>query len=277
MAFWKGKNFSFALGKKTYIMGILNVTPDSFSDGGLFTDSKKAVAHAVQMQNEGADIIDIGAQSTRPGSATLSASEELERLMPIWDELVNNISVPISVDTFYPQIAEFALKNGASIINDVSGKFNPKMAQEIGKNNAGWIIMHTGGGTPSEPAAYPNGVISDVKDFFTVMKERASAFGIDVQQLCFDMGIGFGKSDEDNLTLIRNIKKLKSNDVALLTALSRKRVIGNSTGEQNPRERIFGTIAGNTAAIAGKTDFIRVHDVAQCAQAAKMADAIYRG
>jgi len=277
MAFWKGNNFCFELGLRTYIIGILNVTPDSFSDGGLWNDAKKAVAHAIEMQNEGADIIDIGAQSTRPGSKELSAKEEIARLAPIWDELVKNVTVPISVDTYYPQVAEFALKNGAAIINDVSGKFNADMANVIKQHNAGWIVMHTGGGTPLEPATYSNGVISDVKDFFEVMKQRASAFGIDVQQLCFDMGIGFGKSDEDNLNLIRDIAKLKSDDVALLTALSRKRVIGNATGEQQAQNRLFGTIAANTAAIAGKTDFIRVHDVAQCVQAAKMSDVIYRG
>ncbi|NCC86768.1 MAG: dihydropteroate synthase [Clostridia bacterium] len=277
MAFWKGENFCFELGLRTYIIGVLNVTPDSFSDGGLWNDSKKAVAHAVEMQNEGADIIDIGAQSTRPGSEKLSAQEEIERLAPIWSEILKNVTVPISIDTYYPQVAEFALKNGASIINDVSGRFNADMANVVKQYNAGWIVMHTGGGTPLEPAIYDNGVVSDVKDFFEVMKQRVSAFGIDVQQLCFDAGIGFGKSNEDNLNLIRDLAKVKPNSVALLTALSRKRVIGNATGEQQAQNRLYGTIAANTVAIAGKTDFIRVHDVAQCLQAAKMADAIYRG
>ncbi|MEG1436805.1 MAG: dihydropteroate synthase, partial [Oscillospiraceae bacterium] len=260
MAYWRGKDFCFELGKKTYVMGVLNVTPDSFSDGGLWTDTEEAVLHAMTMQNEGADIIDIGAQSTRPGSKTLSAQEEIARLEPMWDKLIKSVSVPVSVDTYYPQVAEFALENGASIINDVSGKFNPDMAEIVNKHNSGWIIMHTGGGTSLEPATYSNGVTSDVKDFFIMMKERASAFGIDVMQLCFDMGIGFGKSNDDNLSLIRNVKKLKTNDVALLTALSRKRVIGNATGEQDAKNRLFGTIAANTAAISGKTDFIRVHD-----------------
>ncbi len=277
MAFWRGNNFDFELGVRTYIIGILNVTPDSFSDGGLWNDAEKAVAHAVKMQNDGADIIDIGAQSTRPGSKELSAEEEIARLAPLWGELKKNITVPISVDTYYPQVAEFALENGASIINDVSGRFNADMAYVIKKYNAGWIVMHTGGGTALEVPSYDNGVVSDVKDFFEIMRQRISAFGIDVQQICFDMGIGFGKSNEDNLDLIRNINELKTDDEALLTALSRKRVIGNATGENNARDRLFGTIAANTAAIAGKTDFIRVHDVAQCVQAAKMADAIYRG
>ena len=276
MAFWRGKNFCFELENKTYVMGILNVTPDSFSDGGLWDEPEKAIAHAIEMQNEGADIIDIGAQSTRPGSEMLSAQDEIDRLEPILDKLLANINVPISVDTFYPQVAQWALDKGASIVNDVSGKFNADMAQVVLQNDAGWIIMHTGGGTPTQPAEFANGVVSDVKDFFTTMKERAAAFGIDVQQLCFDMGIGFGKTDEDNLELIRNIDELKTGDVALLTALSRKRVIGNATDEQDASKRLYGTIAANTAAISGKTDFIRVHDVAQCVQASKMADVIYR-
>lgn len=277
MAFWRGKNFCFELGTKTYVMGILNITPDSFSDGGLWDNPNKAIEHAVQMVSEGADIIDVGAQSTRPGSVTLSAQEEIDRLEPVLDRLVNSVNVPISVDTYYPQVAEYALSKGASIINDVSGKFNSDMAQVVETYNAGWIIMHTGGGTPLEPAIYENGVVQDVNDFFLTMKERSAAFGIDVQQLCFDMGIGFGKSNEDNLELIKCVEKLKTEDVSLMTALSRKRVIGNATDEPDASKRIYGTIAANTIAVSGKTDFIRVHDVGPCVQAAKMADKIYRG
>lgn len=277
MAFWKGDNFSFELGAKTYIMGILNVTPDSFSDDGLWNDAQKAISHAVEMQNDGADIIDVGAQSTGPQSVTLCAKEEIARLAPIWGELVKNITVPISVDTFYPEVAEFALENGASIINDVSGKFSADMAQVVKKHNAGWIVMHNGGGTALDEIVYKNGVVSDVQDFFDKMGKQITDFGINPEQTCFDMGIGFGKSNDDNLELIRNIGKLKSKDKALLTALSRKRVIGNATGEPNAQDRLFGTISANTIAIAGKTDLIRVHDVAPCVQAAKMADVIYRG
>lgn len=276
MAFWKGDNFCFELGVQTYVMGILNITPDSFSDGGLWNDAKKAVSHAVEMQNEGAHIIDVGAQSTRPGSEVLSATDEIERLAPMWDELVKNVSVPISVDTYYPQVAEFVLKNGASIINDVSGKFSANMAKVIKKYNAGWVVMHNGGGTALDEIVYKDGVVSDVKDFFDAMTHSVTEFGISQQQICFDIGIGFGKSDYDNLELIRNIGKIKTENKALLTALSRKRVIGNATGELCAQNRLFGTIAANTTAIAGKTDIIRVHNVAPCVQAAKMADVIYR-
>lgn len=276
MTFWKGDNFCFELGAQTYVMGILNVTPDSFSDGGLWDDAQKAVRHAVEMQNGGAHIIDIGAQSTGPNSVELSAQEELARLVPIWDKLVKNVSVPISVDTYYPQVAEFALENGASIINDVSGKFSANMAKVIKKYNAGWIVMHNGGGTALDEIVYKDGVVSDVKDFFNTMSHSITEFGISQQQICFDMGIGFGKSNDDNIELIRSIEKIKTKNKALLTAVSRKRVIGNATGEPCAQNRLFGTIAANTIAIAGKTDIIRVHDVAPCVQAAKMADVIYR-
>ena len=159
---FSGKNFSFDLGKKTYIMGILNVTDDSFYDGGKYNSPQKAVEHAKRMLSEGADIIDIGAHSTRPNHTVLSPDEELEIIKKYLPLISNETNAVISVDTFYPSVAEYALENGASIINDVSGEFNPQMAQLVRDYNCGWIIMHTGGGDSSTVVEYKDDIIDEV-------------------------------------------------------------------------------------------------------------------
>lgn len=272
---FKAKDFSFELGKRTYIMGILNVTPDSFSDGGDWFSPEDAVNHAICMAQSGADIIDIGAQSTRPGHIPVSSEEEMRRLSPVLAGLKDKGYV-ISVDTFYPDVAEFALENGSSVINDVSGVFNEDMAKVIKKHSAGWVVMHTGGGNASDDVEYDD-VVDDVNDFFDDMLEKAVNYGISRQAICLDCGIGFGKSYEDNLELLRSADLLKRDGVALMYALSRKRVIGMATGVDEPKGRLFGTVAADTAAIMGGADIIRVHDVEPSVQAAKMADAIFRG
>lgn len=273
---FSGKNFSFSLGKKTYIMGILNVTADSFFDGGLYNSPEKALEHAKKMLQDGADIIDIGAQSTRPGCTQLSADEELEIIKNYLPMLYNETGAVISVDTFYPQVAEYALQNGASIINDVSGVFNEDMAKLISQYNCGWVVMHTGGGNAQTVPVYKTSVTEDVIVFFGDMLAKCREFGISKNQIMLDMGIGFGKTHEQNIELIKNINKLKIKDVALLTALSSKRVVANATGADG-YDRVYGTIAADVLAIAGGTDFIRVHNVKENALAAKMADAVVRG
>lgn len=273
---FSGENFNFELGKKTYVMGILNVTADSFFDGGKYNSPEKAVSHAKKMLGDGADIIDIGAHSTRPGHTVLSPDEELEIIKQYLPLLANETNAVISVDTFYPTVAEYALKNGVSIINDVSGIFNPKMAELIKKYNCGWIIMHTGGGDSSTVVNYKNSVTQDVIDFFNSMLNKCKLYGISRNQIAFDMGIGFGKSHEDNLELIRNIKDIKIKDVALLTALSSKRVVANAT-QTEKEDLIYGTISANSLAIQGGTDIIRVHNVRENVLASKMCDAVLRG
>lgn len=275
MSCFKGRGFSFPLNEKTYIMGILNVTEDSFFDGGKYNTPEKALERALQMQNDGADIIDLGAQSTRPESVYKTPEQEIEILTPVLNALGGKISVPISVDTFHPKVAEYALMNGVSIINDVSGVFNEETTGLVKKYNAGWIIMHTGGGSASAQINYDQKVVESVIDFFSDMKKKCTDFGISNEQLMFDMGIGFGKGYKDNLTLLKNINRLKTEDTALLTALSCKRIIKESSGCEGD-DLLFGTIAANTVAIAGGTDFIRVHHVKEAALAAKTADAIYR-
>ncbi len=270
---FSGRNFNFELGKKTYVMGILNVTADSFFDGGKYNSPEKAVEHARRMTEEGADIIDIGAHSTRPGHTVLTPSEELEIIKKYLPLLANETNAVISVDTFYPEVAQYALENGASIINDVSGIFNPEMARLIKEYNSGWIIMHTGGGDSSAIVDYSNGVTLDVLNFFNEMLHLCEEFRISKNQIAFDMGIGFGKSYRDNLELIKNIKDIKIKDVALLTALSSKRVVATAT-ESTKEDLVYGTISANALAIQGGTDIIRVHNVRENVLAAKMCDAV---
>ena len=275
--YFKGNGFSFEINKRTYIMGILNVTPDSFFDGGQWNSPEKAVEHALKMQEDGADIIDIGAQSTRPGSVLLSEQEELEIIKKYIPAVTSAVNVPVSVDTFYPRVAKYCLENGAKIINDVSSKMDREMALVVKKHNAGWIVMHTGNASASQEADYSKcgGVVNDVLAFFDKVEKIAAEYSINRENLCFDMGFGFGKSHFDNLELLRNIDKLKSPERALLTALSCKRLVKNETGADG-YDRVFGTLAADTLAIAGGTDFIRVHHVKEACLAAKMTDAVVR-
>lgn len=275
--YFKGNGFSFEINKRTYIMGILNVTPDSFFDGGQWNSPEKAVEHAVQMEKDGADIIDIGAQSTRPGSILLSEDEELEIIKRYIPAVTSAVNVPVSVDTFYPRVAEYCLENGAKIINDVSSKMDREMALVVKKHNAGWIVMHTGNASASQEADYSKcgGVVNDVLAFFDKAEEIAAEYSISRENICFDMGFGFGKSHFDNLELLRNTDKLKFPERALLTALSCKRLVKNETGADG-YDRVFGTLAADTLAIAGGTDFIRVHHVKEACLAAKMTDAVVR-
>ena len=275
--YFKGNGFSFEINKRTYIMGILNVTPDSFFDGGQWNSPEKAVEHALKMQEDGADIIDIGAQSTRPGSTLLSEDEELEIIKKYIPAVTSAVNVPVSVDTFYPKVAEYCLENGAKIINDVSSKMDREMAFVVKKHNAGWIVMHTGNASASQEADYSKcgGVVNDVLAFFDKAEKIAAEYSISRENICFDMGFGFGKSHFDNLELLRNIDKLKFPERALLTALSCKRLVKNETGADG-YDRVFGTLAADTLAIAGGTDFIRVHHVKEACLAAKMTDAVVR-
>lgn len=271
-----GNKFSFELGKKTYVMGILNVTKDSFADGGKYNTPEKAKQHTEEMLLQGADIIDIGAQSTRPGSTLMSPQDELNIIKQYLPYLANEFDCVFSVDTFYPQVAEYALNNGASIINDVSGKFNEDMAELVLKYDCGWIITHTGNGDAETVPEYKSSVTEDIIAFFDKTLERCTQLQIPHNRIMLDVGIGFGKNYEQNIEVIKNISRIKRNKVALLTALSLKRVVGTATNTEKDN-RIYGTISANTLAIAGGTDFIRVHNVKENVLGAKMADVVVRG
>ena len=273
---FEGKNFSFELGKKTYVMGILNVTKDSFADGGKYNTPEKAREHVAEMLLQGADVIDIGAQSTRPDSQLITPQEELEIIKQYLPFLSNEFNCVFSVDTFYPEVAEYALNNGASIINDVSGTFNEEMAKIVKKYDCGWIIMHTGGGNANTVPEYKTSVTDDVVSFFDDVLEKCDMHNISHKSIMLDIGIGFGKTYEQNIEVIKNIAKIKRDNVSLLTALSLKRVVGTATDAEKD-DRLFGTISANSLAIANGTDFIRVHNVKENVLGAKMADALVRG
>ena len=260
---FKCKEKEIEYGKKTLLMGIVNVTPDSFSDGGSYFSPERAIAHAHELISDGADIIDLGAQSTRPGYQEISPEEEWKRLAVILEKLREMTEIPLSVDTYFPYVAEKALQNGADIINDVSGRVEPEMAQIIKKTGAGWVIMHSGAGS-----------VDEVKAFFEEAERKCGKLGIKKEQLCFDMGIGFGKTYEQNLELIANIPKYKLEGYPLLIGLSRKRVIGAASKQPNPKERIYGNIAAHTAAVFGKADIIRLHDIKNEKQGIKTAEEI---
>lgn len=247
---WKCGKKQIEYGNRVLIMGIVNVTPDSFSDGGRYNSAENAVAHALELIEDGADIIDIGAQSTRPGYTEIPPEEEWKRLQPVLTALRGKTGALISVDTYFPFVAQKAVDAGADIINDVGGALSPEMAQIIKSSGAGWVVMHNGAGG-----------INEVGAFFDEAAERIKAFCIDEGQICFDMGIGFGKSYGENLELIANVEKYKPKGYPLLLGVSRKRVIGASSGQTEPEKRVFGNISADTAAILGGADIIRIHDV----------------
>lgn len=245
---FKCANYTLNLGKKTYIMGILNITDDSFFDGGRYLSTQKAIYRALQMQEEGADIIDVGAQSTRPGFKKISAADEWDRLKNVIPNLAKMLKIPISVDTFSDEVALNSLKSGASIINDVNGFKNEKMWQIASKFDCGCVIMH-------------NGKWSDAKNFFESALNKAKKLGIMHNRICFDPGFGFGKSFEENINALKNLKSQKIVQNALLIGLSRKSFIGQICGNIPPGERLSGTLVANAVAALNGADIIRVHDV----------------
>lgn len=257
-------------------MGILNVTPDSFYDGGRYNTPEKALEHAEKMVKDGADIIDIGANSIRPGANVLSAEKELEIIKRYIPFLTERLDTVFSVDTFYPEVAEFALQNGVSIINDVSGVFNEEMAKTVKKHNCGWVIMHTGGGDANKKVEYSSSVTKNVNEFFDEMLKKCNEFGISSEHMMLDPGIGFGKNFDDDIELIKNVSKIKNKNSAFLMALSNKRVIKNSSGAEG-EERLFGTISANVLSVMGGADFLRVHEVLENRLAVNTADKIIRG
>lgn len=262
--------------KRTLVMGILNITPDSFSDGGESFSPESALKNALEMQQDGADIIDIGAVSTAPESREVTLEEELKRLGRVLPLIRSKISLPISVDTKRWEAARFALENGATIVNDESGIFSKDMARIVKEHGAGWVFMHTGGKSSKETADYKNGVVSDVLDFFKNMKENALLCGLCENSLCFDYGIGFGKTREEDLILLLNTDEFGGFS-PLLVGVSRKRVIGEATGIKLPRERIYGSVAAESVAAFLGAGILRVHDVKAARDAVNTVEAIKKG
>lgn len=261
--------------QRPLVMGILNVTPDSFFEAGKSFFAESAFNRALQIESDGADIIDIGGCSTSPGKTFASYEEELSRLKTVLPLIPNTVKIPVSIDTFRPRIAEFALENGVAIVNDESGVFSEEMASLVKEYNANWIFMHTGNKTSSEVAVYENGVVENVLGFFKSMKEQALNFGIDENKLCFDYGIGFGKTREDDLTLLKNTDVF-SEFKPLLVGVSNKRVVGQATGREVD-ERAFGTISAESVSVFLGADVIRTHNVKACVDSINMVAAIKKG
>lgn len=268
--YFECRDYKLELGNKTYIMGILNVTPDSFSDGGRYLGYKTAVERAKEMIAEGADIIDIGGESTRPGYRAVEAEEELQRVMPVLQVLLTELEVPISIDTNKKVVAEAALKAGAHIINDIWGlQKDQSIAEVAAKYNAGVIIMHN-----KEDKVYDD-LIKEIKTFLKNSVKIAKGAGISNNSIIIDPGIGFGKTFEHNLEVMKKFKELRELGFPLLLATSRKSFIGNILGLPTT-ERIEGTIATVALGIAAGADVVRVHDVKEIYRAIKVTDRIIR-
>jgi dihydropteroate synthase len=258
-------------------MGILNVTPDSFSDGNSFFSQEKAVARALEMEAQGADIIDIGGESTRPNAPPVSGEEELYRVLPVIESLVGRLKIPISIDTYKASVAEAALAAGAEIINDISGlTFDSRMAAVVAAAGAGLIVMHTRG-NPQEmqhDTAYGD-IVAEVAASLRFSLEIAEGAGIPAERIIVDPGIGFGKDMEGNLELIRRLGEFAALGRPILLAASRKTFIGRITGKE-PAERLFGTAAVVAVAIFNGATIVRVHDVLEMRDVADMAGALCR-
>lgn len=264
--------FDLALGKKTYIMGILNVTPDSFSDGGQFEDTNQALNHAIQMVKDGADIIDVGGESTRPGSTYVEVKEEIKRVVPAIESLKKFINKPISIDTYKAEVAEAAIKAGASLVNDVWGlQKDPEMASVVAYHKVPVIIMHNQDGHD-----YDKDIMETMIDFFRKSLDLAKAAGIKRDQIVIDPGIGFGKNLSQNQEVMRRLDELHVLNLPILLGISRKSIIGQSL-DLPAHERLEGTLALNAFGIEKGVDIIRVHDIKENMRAAQMIDAIVRG
>lgn len=260
----------FEIGKRTYIMGILNVTPDSFSDGGKYNSVEKAVIHAREMIAEGADIIDIGGESTRPGYTYISDEEEISRIIPVIEAIREETDIPISVDSYKSKVIEAALKAGADIINDIWGfKKDTNMAKVAAKYNVTCLLMHN-----RDNENYNNlmeDVLNDLKESINI----ALKAGVNPENIIADPGIGFAKTYEQNLEIMNHLEELTTLGYPVLLATSKKRMIGTALNLDKD-ERVEGTVATTVIGIMKKCDFVRVHNVKENKRAALMADAIIR-
>jgi dihydropteroate synthase len=272
--YWKLQRRDVQLGERTVLMGVLNLTPDSFSDGGKYSDPDRAFARALELEEQGADILDIGAESTKPGSERISAAEEMRRLIPVLKRLKDRLTIPISVDTYKAEIAERALELGVEIINDPSGlTFEPHLARVISNHNAGLILNHMRGRPETwaklGPMPDPMGTIA--RDLDAAIS-RTRHVGIDKAKLVIDPGIGFGKRKEQNALIIGRLDQLAPLDMPLMVGPSRKAFLAHATAEETK----FATAAAVTACVLGGAHIIRVHDVVEMRAAADVADEILR-
>lgn len=280
---WQLRDRTLAWGSRTYIMGVLNVTPDSFSDGGQFATVERAVEQARHLVHNGTDIIDIGGQSTRPGSESISREEELSRVIPVIaairaddDEILNQ--AVISVDTTRSAVARAAVKAGADVVNDISGgTYDRAMLSTVADLGVPVILMHLRG-TPATMQQHTDyqDLIGDIYEFLERRIEDAIAVGVKPSQIAIDPGIGFAKTYAQNIEILRNLAKFRELDCPLLVGPSRKSFIGHILDQPDAQKRVWGTAAACCAAIAGGADLLRVHDGAEMYDVCRVADAIWR-
>jgi dihydropteroate synthase len=277
---WKLARRSLPYGQRTLVMGVLNITSDSFSDGGKFYSPESAVEHALAMIAEGADIIDIGGESTRPGSAFVSQEEELQRVIPVIERLTTETSIPISVDTTKSSVARAALEAGAEIVNDISAlRFDPAIADEVAKGKAGLVLMHSRG-TPKTMQQLPpvtdilGEVIGGLRESIAVAQHH----GVAPDSIAIDPGIGFGKTAEQNVELIARLDQLVAEfaDFPVMIGTSRKSFIGKLLDNAPADQRLYGTIASVLASVIKGAHIVRVHDVKAAVDAVRVGDAITR-
>jgi len=271
---WKLKAREIALGERTLIMGVLNVTPDSFSDGGKYLDPDRAFARAVELEEQGADIIDVGAESTRPGSTRVSAAEALRRLIPVLKRLHGKLTIPISVDTYKAEVAELAITHGAEVINDPTGlTFDAQIAKTVAQHDAGLILNHMRG-RPESWAKLPpmRDVINSIARDLEATAHRARGAGVDRARIVIDPGIGFGKRKEQNSEILARLARLSQLDLPIMVAPSRKSFLAQQTEEQTR----FATAAAVTVAVMGGAHIVRVHDVPEMRAVLQVVDEVLR-
>lgn len=269
------------LGERTLIMGVLNITPDSFSDGGRYLDSSAAIARGLQIERDGADILDVGGESTRPGAAPVSTEEELRRILPVIEVLRGKLRIPISVDTRNADVAKVAMAAGAEIINDVSGlRADPRLGEVARKSRAAVILMHMRG-TPQtmQRGPFARDVMRDVLSGLRDSLSRAKRAGISKNRILLDPGIGFGKSHDQNFEILARLPELARLGCPVAIGTSRKAFLGKSMAKlgepaASPEGRLLGTAATVTASILGGAHIVRVHDVAEMVRVARVADSI---
>ncbi|PWU03003.1 MAG: dihydropteroate synthase [Terriglobia bacterium] len=272
--YWKLRQREIQLGERTVLMGVLNLTPDSFSDGGKYSDPDRAFARALELEEQGADILDVGAESTKPGSTRVSAAEEMRRLIPVLKRLKDRLTIPVSVDTYKAEIAERALDLGVEIINDPSGlTFEPQLARMVSNHNAGLVLNHMRGRpeTWSKLGPMPDPMAAITRDLDAAVS-RTRHVGIDRTRLVIDPGIGFGKRKEQNALILGRLGQLAALDLPIMVGPSRKSFLTHPTAE----ETRFATAAAVAACVLGGAHLIRVHDVIEMRAAADVADEILR-
>jgi dihydropteroate synthase len=267
------------LGERTLVMGVLNITPDSFSDGGAYLDSEAAIARALQLEQDGADILDIGGESTRPGATSITPEEELRRILPVIQVLYGKLRIPMSVDTRKADVAEAAVAAGAEILNDVSGlRLDPRLGEVARRGRAPLILMHMRG-TPHtmQQGPFARDVIRDVMVGLRDAVARAKRAGLAKTQLLLDPGIGFGKSHEQNFEILARLPEFARLGCPIVIGTSRKAFLGKALAGSGgpsapPDERLLGTAATVTASVLGGAHIVRVHDVAEMVRVARVAD-----